>query len=405
MPPREPHDDFLATKNLQTNQPIWLYRIEVPDVTGQAPLADLFIAEYNVAVAYFKTDAAVHSAQTYDVLYPIRHKGISEDSSKRTNSLTIIISNVNLAIGAYMLNYNAFKGAKVTIRQVFQENLANNTAYIEDIFYVDSAHMSGMDAVFRLVSHMDVHDVQIPRRRYMRNFCMHTYKGRGCWVTNPTSSGGTFIAPSGFEIRDMSLYNDEEINDDAKPAEVEVDFHYKDTSKVNTTSDFLLISLKSDDYLILNADGVNGLASYIAIATPAKYFNEVGKKVLTGYDPDVDYIRYAVDPTNIAGQAVTDVWKQFVVPLSGYTIVGKALDTSVVGHVRWVQSAWDAGAEQSCSCDVRNILLRISTPHDFTIGGEAFDYCLKTLSECRRHNNQNRYGAFPNVPRRKNFRF
>lgn len=182
-----------AVLNALTNRPIYLYRIQTSDNVAD----DVYIAQYNANVAYFKDTS---TAQTYTAK-PIRREGIAYNSDGEIDGLTIEIGNANREFGAVMelASYpnEGLRGFKVTVRRVDASLLADNTAYIEDIYYIDSSSFVGADRVsLSLKSKLDVLAVEIPGRRYCRSSCPWSYKGLGCWKDD---GAGTPEAPADFE--------------------------------------------------------------------------------------------------------------------------------------------------------------------------------------------------------------
>ncbi|NQU44507.1 hypothetical protein HQ520_14545 [bacterium] len=180
-------DAFLEAKNAATNAPIWLYRIQIDDT----PANDLFLAEDAADVAYFKDTS---TAQTYTA-FPITHGGISSNLDGEVDQLTVSVANVSLLIQAYLEQNNGLRGNKVTVRLVFRDGLADYTAYIESIFYVDSASATAESVSFVLTSKMDLLNTTLPRRTYADRRCQWHYKGLGCWLDD---DAGNYSAPTGF---------------------------------------------------------------------------------------------------------------------------------------------------------------------------------------------------------------
>ena len=185
--PREPSADFITTKNAETNEPIWLYRI----ATSDNPNEDLFFAEYHENVEYFKD---TNTAQTYTA-FPMAHQGIAENLEDQVDNLQVTVANVSRAIQAYLEQNDGLRDRKVTIRQVFAEHLNDDSAYIEDIYYVYTVSVTDKVAVFTLTTRLEVLNIVVPSRQYVRNHCPWTYKEYGCWIDD---GGGGWNMPTGF---------------------------------------------------------------------------------------------------------------------------------------------------------------------------------------------------------------
>ena len=394
--PHNPSANFIITKNAETNAPIWLYRINISDTPGDPGEADLYLAEYNTNVAYYETNSGVNTTRTY-AAWPISHEGVSENTDGAIDSLAVSVANVSREIQAYLELRDALRGRKVTIRQVFAERLNDPEAYIEDIYYIDSASATSRAVTFSLTGQLDVLSVRVPRRMQLRNHCCWPYKGAGCWLDD---GDGTYSEPTGFNTTDQSLYSGATVTDTDEPAEAEATFHPVNITKINTATDTLIVSLRcaaqesgGPDYSDLLADAP-GTESYFKLAT-AETINGTD----TGKDPDSDYYRYSIDPTNINGKAVSDEWQEFTIPLTGWTAEGAGMLFRYASYFAWIQSASD-----DVTIEWRNLYIRYAQPYTFTVDDEATDFCLKTLADCRRHNNQQRFGAFPSVPSRRVFR-
>lgn len=177
-----------AVLNALTNKPIYLYRIQTSDDVAD----DVYIAQYNANVAYFKD---VSTAQVYTAK-PIRREAIRYASDGEIDSLTVEIGNANREFGAVMelaaFPNEGLRGFKVTIRRVDADLLADSTAYIEDVYYIDSTSLAGADRVsLSLRSKLDTLPVIIPNRRYCRSTCAWSYKGFGCWLDGDSSGDPT----------------------------------------------------------------------------------------------------------------------------------------------------------------------------------------------------------------------
>lgn len=184
--PRTTDSTFIDRKNKETNDPIWLYRI----ATDSDPNNDIFLAEYNENVSFFKD---VSTAQVYTA-FPITHGGIGEQKSAEIDAPTVRVSNVSRLIQGYLSSNDGLRGRKVTIRQVFASDLGTYSAYVEDVFYIDSVVSGQNEAVFRMTSRLDLLTVFVPGRTHGRTFCPFMYKEEGCWHWN----GSAYQAPTGF---------------------------------------------------------------------------------------------------------------------------------------------------------------------------------------------------------------
>lgn len=191
--PRTVPDSLLTQARAQTNAPIWLYRIAVTDNAAE----DLFLAEWHENVSFFKdTD----TAQVYTA-FALAHGGITQNTEGQTDTLTVTLANVNLAIQAYLETNDALRGRKVTIRQVFEDDLAEPSAYIEDAFWVDSVTVTQDVATFSLVPRVDMLRVVVPSRTFSRAACQNVYRMRGCWIADDEED---WVEPADFDADDGS---------------------------------------------------------------------------------------------------------------------------------------------------------------------------------------------------------
>ena len=202
---RGPSANFLTDKNLETNKPIWLYRINITDSPASGEDGDIYLAEYNEDVAYYETNSGASTARSY-LAFPISHGGVTENTENRIDSLEINIANVSRDIQSFVELYDGLRDHKVTLRRVFATHLADSSAYVEDIYYIDSVTASAETISFRLTSRLDILKVNIPRRRYLRNHCPWAYKGEGCWFK---ADGENFTQPKFFNTELMNLSRSE----------------------------------------------------------------------------------------------------------------------------------------------------------------------------------------------------
>jgi len=157
--------DFIAKKNQQENKPIFLYTIY--DYDGST---DLFFTNYDTNITF--------DGQEY-VRFPITHEFISENTQGQIDSVSLTLGNVSRLIQAY-LEANDFRGVKVEIKQVFADLLDDTDAYIKHIYYVDSYTADQQNVEFTLTSKFDILEVELPARKYSRNYCGWKFKSTEC---------------------------------------------------------------------------------------------------------------------------------------------------------------------------------------------------------------------------------
>lgn len=156
---------FKGEKNKRSNAPIFLYTIEKYDGSN-----DLNLAEYDADVTY---NGVVYSK------FPIAHEEIGENTAGEVNTVKVTLSNVSRLIQSYLELYS-FQGLKVTIKIVWANQLADASAHIDFIYYIDSYTADENNAEFMLTTKYDLLDVEIPNGRYNRNYCRWKFKGTEC---------------------------------------------------------------------------------------------------------------------------------------------------------------------------------------------------------------------------------
>jgi len=171
--PRNLSNAFKIEKNKQTNKPINLYTIKEYDGAD-----DLRFAEYDSDVTY---QGDVYSK------FPLTHENISENTQGEIDHVTVTISNISRLIQGYLESYD-LRGKKVIIRKVWANHLADTNAYTDSIYYIDSYVADESNVVFTLSSKFDVLDLELPARRYSRNYCSWKFKSVECGYTGVETS-------------------------------------------------------------------------------------------------------------------------------------------------------------------------------------------------------------------------
>jgi len=171
---RQLNNTFKSEKNKAENQPVFLYTIYDYDGSG----SNLYFAEYDQDITY--------NGITYQ-RFPITHEFVSENSKGEIDSIRVRVSNINRLIQAYLEDYD-LRSKKVSIKMVFANELADPSAYIEDIFYIDS-YTAGQDVVeFTLSGKFDVLALELPARKYSRNYCGWKFKSAECGYSGTETS-------------------------------------------------------------------------------------------------------------------------------------------------------------------------------------------------------------------------
>lgn len=366
---RSPSAPFVTSANAREGGGIiWLLRINISDTPEATGDDDLFLACWDENVTYFRRDSGVDTAQVYTA-FPISIGTIGENNDGQVDTLNVTLGNASRTVEAYLQNADpvGLRGRKVTIRCVWEADLADADAFIEDNFYIDSVSSTVEAAQFSLVSRLSLLNIELPRRIYSRNFCQWRYKGPGCWL----DVGGTLTPATGFDTTHTTLYS--------LPARtLGTKIHQVGVGGVDITTDHLRIDMKC-------AVPANiALDSQIEITSSGTYDSEeihfadlrVGGPLLT-----------------YSGLNITTGWQTFTIPFANnWSNTGGLVDWSAVDYVRIYTATGTA-------IDWSNISVYRATPWGFD--PSAVDSCNKTLADCRRHNNARQFGAFPTVPYRK----
>jgi len=165
---------FKSEKNKQTNQPIFLYTVYDYDGLG----TNLYFTSYDANITYNGIEYTK---------FPITHENISEDNQGSIPTVKVRLSNVSREIQTYLESYD-FRNKKVSIKLVWANQLNDTDAYDEDIFYIDSYIADQNDVEFILTSKFDVLDIELPLRRYSRNYCGWKFKSTECGYSGAETS-------------------------------------------------------------------------------------------------------------------------------------------------------------------------------------------------------------------------
>lgn len=163
--PLDTNSTFIGEKNLQENRPVFLYRVTEYNGTD-----DLLLAAHDEDVEF--------DGETY-TKFPISHESASDNSRGEIDSVAVRISNVSRLIQSYLESYD-WRGKKVTITQVFLDQLDDADAKISFVFYIDNYKASEQDVEFQLTTRFDVIDLMLPLGTYNRNYCRWKFKSTEC---------------------------------------------------------------------------------------------------------------------------------------------------------------------------------------------------------------------------------
>jgi len=163
--PRAVDATFKEQKAKAANQPVFLYTVEKYDEVN-----DLNFVSYDTDVTY----AGVLYSR-----FPITHEFVGENNQGQIDQVKVRLANVSRLIQAYLEQYD-FRGKKVTIRMVWADQLADPDAHMDDVFYVDSYTADQASVEFTLTGKFDVLALDLPARRYSRNYCTWKFKSGEC---------------------------------------------------------------------------------------------------------------------------------------------------------------------------------------------------------------------------------
>lgn len=154
-----------SEKNKSTNQPVYLYSILDYDGSN-----DLHFAEWDADIVY--------NGITY-IKFPITHEYVGENTQGEIDTVKIKVSNISRLIQAYLEQYD-FRGKKVIITMVWANQLGDTDANIKHAFFIDSYVADENNVEFALSSKFDILDLQLPARKYWRNYCNWKFKSLEC---------------------------------------------------------------------------------------------------------------------------------------------------------------------------------------------------------------------------------
>jgi len=163
--PRDVTPAFIEEKSKQENAPIFLYVLEKFD-----SINDLKIAGFDQDVTY---QGEVYSK------FPVTHEFIGENNQGQIDQVKVQLGNVSRLIQSYLEQYD-LRGNRVVIRMVWLDRLDDPDAHMDDVFYIDSYSADQQNVEFTLTGKFDVLGVDLPGRRYARNYCSWKFKSPEC---------------------------------------------------------------------------------------------------------------------------------------------------------------------------------------------------------------------------------
>lgn len=357
---RDIHNDMVVTKNARSNTPIFLFDIEVNASAPSGEVAWLRLAKWDANVDFFLPGTS--TAQTY-IKFPIRQSEIKENALGRTSEITLELANASREVQAFLEYTRGLRGKKVIIRQVFLETITEPTAYIQDIFYIDSCICNESAVRLTLSTQLDLLNITLPNRRYSRSHCQHMYKGQGCWLR----SGSTYVAPSGFSIDHIALERNAVVQ---SPTGTSVgataSFLTRNAYVLDLAQDFLVVDLKIATVSLLTS------GAYLKLSNKDSQSN--------------DYLLF----TNLGAFSFTDdTWQTITIALNLFTQIG-TLNKTQISQFEFTNNSM-AGVN---TLYWRNLYLMRNDV-------ESADTCDHSLVGCALHSNQARFGGQPGIPSRR----
>jgi len=147
---------FIAEKNKQTNQPVYLYDVHYTD-------SDVL----------YLTDAdedLVFEGRTYEHK-PVEHVDISENIRSVSSKMTLRVGNADRSMQVYLENHDGLRGRKVVTRLVWRNLLSDTDAVQRAVFFVDHARDYDTFVEFELAPKFNLMGTKLPGRFYGRDYC------------------------------------------------------------------------------------------------------------------------------------------------------------------------------------------------------------------------------------------
>jgi lambda family phage minor tail protein L len=171
-------DNFVTEKNKRENEPIWLY--EVIDIDGNG--TNKYFAENNEDVIYPSSTGGI----TYKA-FPIKHNSISEGSQGEVDQVKVTFGNATREFQGYIEAYD-IRGVQVNIKLVWANKLDDEDNFVQFTYYVDSFTGNEEAVEVTLSTKMNVMDVTLPKRIYLRGSCRWKFKGEECLYSGVETS-------------------------------------------------------------------------------------------------------------------------------------------------------------------------------------------------------------------------
>lgn len=186
--------DLVGEKN-KLHQPspwIWLLEVSVSDTESAR------IANYQQNVTW--------NGDTY-YSFPFSIGEIQQSAEGQLPTLNISVANVSREVQEILDANDGLARQKVWLRLVHADHLANADAVLEDRFTILQA-TANVNAVTFQLGRVDLFDLEVPRRRYSRDYCQHVYKGTVCgYQGDLPSCDHTLDGANGCERHGVDEFN------------------------------------------------------------------------------------------------------------------------------------------------------------------------------------------------------
>lgn len=168
----------------ETAKPTQTKLFHLVGLTLPSPESPLYLVDSNYDVKF--------AGQLY-TRFPLKWSPAEMNSDGSISKSSITIANVSREIMYYVEQYKGLRTCRVSIKTVYENALdelyfpqsdgsvitednpkKNNTAFVEDEFYIDNYSATEQTVTFQLEPIIDL-EIRLPRRRYMQDSCYFTY--------------------------------------------------------------------------------------------------------------------------------------------------------------------------------------------------------------------------------------
>ena len=153
---------------------------------------DLTSIDTSLGIIYFAPNTLPNGSGGYtnvsfggNIYVPldVQCEGFEESTQGALPRPSMKVSNVNQALGAYIVNYDDIIGAKLTRLRTFSKYLdgqpnADPTKFFPpDIYFVErKVNQNPVYVEFQLATILELQGVRLPFRQVIRDYCLHIYR-------------------------------------------------------------------------------------------------------------------------------------------------------------------------------------------------------------------------------------